>query len=118
MSLITKIEYGKMSTLVLADAENSEISSVFDANEDFNFSSYILALGHHGSKTSFSEDLFDEIMPQIAIISCGEGNSYGHPHKEVTDYLEEVAMEYYRTDLVGDITVITDGEKFNIKAER
>lgn len=118
MSLITKVEYGKMSALILADAENKEINSVLDANPTFDFSSYIVALGHHGSNNSLNEELLTKTGLQIAVISCGEGNSYGHPHEEVIDYLEDSATEYYRTDLVGDISLVTDGEKFNIKTER
>lgn len=119
MSLITKVEYGKMSALILADAENDEISSVLEANEGYNFSAHTVALGHHGSRTSLSEDLISEMRPSyIAVISCGEGNSYGHPHEEVIEFLEDNAIEYYRTDLVGDISLISDGEKFNIITER
>lgn len=117
MSLITKITYGKMTTLILADAENGEISSVLKANEDYDFSSYVVALGHHGSNTSLNEELFSEIFPEIGIISCGEDNSYGHPHEEVIEYLESNAIEYYRTDLVGDITLISDGESYNVITE-
>lgn len=118
MSLITKITSGKMTALVLADAENKEINSVMKANQNFDFSAHIVALGHHGSNTSLNTNLLSKTGIQIGIISCGEGNSYGHPHAEVTDYLKNNAIEYYRTDLVGNISIITDGEKFSIKTER
>lgn len=118
MSLITKIEYGDMSALILADAENKEINSVMKANRSFDFSSYVIMLGHHGSNTSLNETLLTKSDSEIAIISCGKDNSYGHPHKEVTDYLEETDTEYYRTDESGTVSLITDGEKYNIITEK
>lgn len=118
MSLITKIEYGDMSALILADAENKEINSVMKANRNFDFSSYVIMLGHHGSNTSLNETLMTKSDSEIAIISCGKDNSYGHPHKEVTDYLEETDTEYYRTDESGTVSLITDGKKYNIITEK
>lgn len=118
MSLITKIEYGDMSALILADAENKEINSVMKANRSFDFSSYVIMLGHHGSNTSLNETLMTKSDSEIAIISCGKDNSYGHPHKEVTDYLEETDTEYYRTDESGTVSLITDGKKYNIITEK
>lgn len=118
MSLITKIEYGDMSALILADAENKEINSVMKANRSFDFSSYVIMLGHHGSNTSLNEALLTKSDSEIAIISCGKDNSYGHPHKEVTDYLEETDTEYYRTDESGTVSLVTDGEKYNIITEK
>lgn len=118
MSLITKIEYGDMSALILADAENKEINSVMKANGSFDFSSYVIMLAHHGSNTSLNETLLTKSDSEIAIISCGKDNSYGHPHKEVTDYLDETDTEYYRTDESGTVSLITDGEKYNIITEK
>lgn len=118
MSLITKIEYGDMSALILADAENKEINSVMKANRSFDFSSYVIMLAHHGSNTSLNETLLTKSDSEIAIISCGKDNSYGHPHKEVTDYLDETDTEYYRTDESGTVSLITDGEKYNIITEK
>lgn len=118
MSLITKIVFGDMSTLILADAENKEINSVMKANKNFDFSAHIIMLGHHGSNTSLNKKLMSLTNSSTAIISCGKDNSYGHPHKEVIDYLKTNGIEYYRTDEKGDISLITDGEKYNIITER
>lgn len=118
MSLITKIVFGDMSALILADAENREINSVMKANKGFDFSARIIELGHHGSSTSLNINLMKKTNSDTAIISCGKDNSYGHPHKEVTDYLKNNGIEYYRTDEDGDISLITDGEKYNFITER
>lgn len=118
MSLITKIEFKNMSTLILGDAENKEINSVMKANVDFDFSSHIMLLPHHGSNTSLNEKLMSQANIATAIISCGKDNSYGHPNEEVVDWLDENDIEYYRTDESGDVSLITDGKEYTIITER
>ncbi len=118
MSLITKIEFGKMSALIMADAENKEINSVLKANSDFDFSSQIMLLAHHGSNTSLNEKLMTKANITTAVISCGKDNSYGHPNEEVVEWLDENAVEYYRTDESGDVSLITDGKEYTIVTER
>ena len=74
----------------------------------------LLVVGHHGSRYSTSEALLDDITPEVAIISVGAGNSYGHPTQEVLDRLEARDIQIYRTDLDGTITISVgefDGEK-------
>ncbi len=61
----------------------------------------ILKVGHHGSKTSTSEEFIAEIKPQYAIISVGRNNRYNHPSKEVIDTLNK--QKVYRTDTMGSI---------------
>ena len=63
----------------------------------------ILKVGHHGSKTSTSEEWLDYLKPKEAIISCGKNNRYGHPHKEVITLLNEKHIKIRRTDLEGTI---------------
>ena len=65
----------------------------------------VLKVGHHGSKTSSSEEFIKMIEPEIAIISCGYQNSYGHPHKEVVERLEMVGSEIMSTVEAGAITI-------------
>ena len=69
----------------------------------------LLIVGHHGSRYSTSADLLDDITPEVAIISVGAGNSYGHPTREVLDRLVARGIRVYRTDLDGHVTV-TVGE--------
>ncbi len=65
----------------------------------------VLKVGHHGSKTSSSEEFMKMIEPEVAIISCGYQNSYGHPHNQVLEVLEEVESKIWRTDLQGAIKI-------------
>ena len=65
---------------------------------------FLLKIGHHGSSTSTSDAFLKAVSPAFAVISCGEGNSYGHPHKETLEKLEAAGIQVLRTDLLGDIT--------------
>ena len=64
----------------------------------------ILKVGHHGSKTSTCDEFIKYLKPETAIISCGENNRYGHPHKSVVQILQSNNVEIRRTDIEGTIT--------------
>ncbi len=70
----------------------------------------VLKTAHHGSKYSSSQEFLDAVKPRWAVISYGENNSYGHPHKEVLDRLEEQQAEVLKTGESGAIRMWTDGE--------
>lgn len=65
----------------------------------------VLMVGHHGSRWSTGGDLLAEVKPETGIISCGRGNSYGHPHKEALRRLAGANVEVYRTDVQGNIHI-------------
>ena len=69
----------------------------------------ILKVPHHGSRTSSSSALLDAWRPQVAVISCGRGNGFGHPTPEVLQRLEAIGATVLRTDIGGQITIQTDG---------
>lgn len=69
----------------------------------------VLKVGHHGSKGSSSEDFLGAVSPDVAVISCGEGNMYGHPHEEVVKRLEETECELYLTYIHGVVAIKQDG---------
>ena len=118
-SIVTRIDYGETSLMVPGDAEGEKK----DDPEKLMLQKYknnlsildcdIYKMGHHGSRTSSSQEFLDALSPQIAIISCGLDNDYGHPHEEVISRLEEGNIEYYRTDELGTIilTVYKNGYK-------
>lgn len=78
----------------------------------------VLKVGHHGSKTSSSPLFLDMTRPAFAIISVGFENSFRHPHPEVLARLEEHHAEILRTDLLGLISVKTDGRHLEVGARR
>ncbi len=74
------------------------------AASGLTLSADVLKVGHHGSSTSTSNAFLQAVSPAWAVISCGEGNSYGHPHEETLKKLEDTGVSVLRTDLLGDIT--------------
>ena len=82
---------------------------------DDSLKSDVLKVGHHGSKTSTSENFLGWVNPGLAVISAGQGNKYGHPHKEVTDRLTKFKIPTLRTDEKGTIVFKSDGEKILAK---
>jgi beta-lactamase superfamily II metal-dependent hydrolase len=83
-------------------------------NDEANLHSDILKIGHHGSKNSTTPDFLSAVNPQIAIISSGEGNSYGHPSPEVLYRLESAGVRTLRTDTNGAIHILTDGKQIEV----
>lgn len=106
MSAICKVSVGETDVMILGDAEKQELKSVYNYGGDFE--SEILIMGHHGSKTSIQKDFLSDVSPELAIISCGKDNKYGHPHDETISYLEENNIEYWRTDYSGNIVYKLD----------
>ncbi len=76
-----------------------------------------LKVGHHGSNHSTTEELLKVVQPQIALISCGKKNRYGHPGNELIQRLEKYDCEIYRTDLQGALTIDLDKGILSIKEE-
>lgn len=68
----------------------------------------ILKVAHHGSKNSTSEEFLKAANPKLAIISCGKGNRYGHPHEETLERLEKADVSWFCTKDYGAITVTVD----------
>ena len=71
----------------------------------------VLKVAHHGSRTSTSRELLEAWRPQLALISAGRGNTFGHPAPDVVRRLEAVGARVLRTDRDGQITVTTDGRR-------
>lgn len=109
-SVILKIIYRNNSFLFTGDAEKDELSSVSD-----DLSANVLKAGHHGSYTSTTKNFLERVNPQIAVISLGRNNEYGHPHKKTIELLNEFEIETYRTDEEGTIIITSDG--YNITTQ-
>lgn len=104
-SLVVRLDYGETSILFTGDAEE-ESEAVFASRVgDID----VLKVGHHGSLSSTSWNFLEAIAPEVALISVGEGNPYGHPHPVILNRLLERGSETFRTDLQGDILVTSFG---------
>lgn len=97
----------KGTFLFTGDVYKSVEKELIKRNTDLTVD--ILKVGHHGSKTSSAKEFIEQISPEIAVISAGKDNRYGHPHQEVLERLENYGIRILRTDLEGDIKFISDG---------
>ncbi len=107
-SVIVKLVFGKNSFLFTGDAYKSVEGELLEKGADID--SDVLKDGHHGSKTSSAEEFIKAISPEIAVISAGKDNSYGHPHQETLDALEKYGITVLRTDVNGDIKFLCDSQ--------
>jgi len=111
-SIVAKLVFGKNSFLFTGDTYKSVEKELIE--KGININSDVLKVAHHGSKTSTSQDFVREVFPQIAVISAGRNNSYGHPHQETLDTLAKYDITIFRTDLQGDIEIISDGKNYGV----
>lgn len=113
-SIIIRLTFGENSFLFTGDVYKSIEEKLIESKTDLD--SDVLKVGHHGSKTSTAEEFITKVSPEIAVISAGKNNSYGHPNQEVLDILNKYGIKILRTDKDGDIKVISDGKKYEISA--
>ena len=121
-------ENGKTKFLFTGDIEDEAQTRIADkyANEkDKEYKIDLIKMPHHGSASPKSVNgtgslyrFIRTFMPDYAVISVGEGNSYGHPHKETLSLLEDADAKVYRTDIHGDIIVKSDGKSLMIETSK
>lgn len=104
VSLVMKVSYGDIDAMFTGDAEVGNEEFILRNSPD-KLDCEILKVGHHGSSTSTSEEFFNAVSPEVAVISVGEDNSYGHPHVETLALLNSYLDEIHRTDREGDIVI-------------
>lgn len=114
MSLVIKAVHGETSLMFTGDAEVESEEGILENWSAAELKVDILKVGHHGSDSSTTQAFLDALDPDAAVISCGEGNSYGHPHAEVVDRLTAKGVTIYRTDKDGTIVIISDGKEWNL----
>ncbi len=107
-SIVAKLVYGDATFLLTGDSPKS-IEEYLISVDPVALDVDVLKLGHHGSKTSTSKDFLGYTSPDYAIISAGKDNSYGHPHQEVLDALEQFDIKYFETANFGTIVFECDG---------
>ena len=117
-SIVLMVEFGETSFLFTGDMETSaeaDMLDYWDGRVDWNVD--VLKVGHHGSDTSSSYRFVYETDPEYAIISVGAGNSYGHPHEEIVDRYNDAGVPMFRTDELGTILAVSDGQTVTITWE-
>ena len=115
-SLVLRLRYGRHTFLLTGDAERPIERRML---EDPEFGrADVLKVGHHGSKTSSTEDFISSVQPAFAVISVGLDNSYGHPSPEVIERLEAHHAMVLRTDQDGLICIRSDGRRLFLDTNR
>jgi beta-lactamase superfamily II metal-dependent hydrolase len=118
VSIVGILTYKDESFMLTGDAPTMAELGIVKHFPQATIETDVLKLGHHGSRTSSDEGFLQAIYPSIAIISAGCKNSYGHPHKEVTDRLAKLKIPTLSTCTSGTITFKTDGTTLNHKTEK
>ncbi|HEY8228686.1 MAG TPA: ComEC/Rec2 family competence protein [Pyrinomonadaceae bacterium] len=110
-SIVVRLDYGSFSMLLMGDAEEQTEHRLL--SKEVNVEAQLVKIAHHGSKYATSGDFLKRVKPQIAIVSCGEWNRYGHPSQAVLDRLRgaNAEIKLYRTDLQGEISITTRGRE-------
>lgn len=112
-SLVVKYSNGEDDFLLMGDAEREVELDIRDVVGDVE----VLKVGHHGSSSS-TKDLLEKIKVDLAVITCGENNKYGHPHKETMNLLNEKKIQTCRSDLNGDIIVTSSGNGITLQTQK
>jgi len=107
-SIVIRFEYGNRSFMFTGDAEEHSEKEII--NKGLEIRSDVLKAGHHGSSSSSSVEFLNRVKPKYAVISCGKDNDYGHPHTEVIERFNRLGIKMLRTDKLGTIVCLSDGE--------
>lgn len=114
-SIILMLTYGDFRMLFTGDSEDETEERLLE--KGFNLKAQVLKVAHHGSQYASSEEFLKKVDPEVALISCGEDNNYGHPAPPTLEKFQTDKVKVYRTDLQGEITVLSDGKNYQIKTE-
>lgn len=109
-SIIAELKYKAFSMLFTGDAEEKEEKEFLQECKVNKLKIDILKVGHHGSKTSSSQDFINSVNAKIALIGVGKNNNFGHPNIEIIDRLKKSGAKIYRTDIMGEIMIEVDSK--------
>lgn len=108
-AIVFELIYGKFKALLTGDI------GVKEENQIQIEPAEVLKVAHHGSKYSTGKEFLEKVQPALAVISVGASNRYGHPHPETLERLREVGIKILRTDLNGEIEIVSDGQTWYTK---
>ncbi len=111
-SVVARLAYGKVTVLFTGDAEAPTETWLLSAG--VMTPATVLKVAHHGSRYSSTARFLKVVRPEVAVISLGADNGYGHPGAQTLDRLRKIGARVYRTDSDGRITLTTDGQRYQI----
>jgi competence protein ComEC len=112
-SVVGRLVFKNNSFFFTGDISKSAERKIVESGAEIK--SDVLKVSHHGSKTSTAEEFVFSVSPDLAVIQVGRDNSYGHPYQEVLDTLDNYGIKILRTDIHGDIEILSDGLNYVIK---
>ena len=113
-SVTTIVKYGNFKALLTGDAGIEVGDRIASSVGDID----VLKVPHHGSKTGMSDYYLSTIKPELAVISVGAKNSYGHPAPFSLNLLKKHGVKTLRTDQDGEIEILSDGSTWSVKTSR
>ncbi len=114
-SICLCVDYHGIRFLLCGDLEAAGEGELVDSGADLSCDVYVA--NHHGSASSSSADFLAKALPDAVFLSCGAGNSYGHPGGETMELLQSMGCDLYRTDLQGTVVAYSDGDSLWFSAE-
>ncbi|MBU4369748.1 MBL fold metallo-hydrolase [Patescibacteria group bacterium] len=114
-SLVFKLTHGNNKFLFTGDVPK-EVEEILAATEN-DLKADVLKAGHHGSKYSSTMEFLSKVKPKYGVISCGE-NNFGHPSLRVLKNLENIRAEILRTDQLGDVIFLSDGQELTLTSKK
>lgn len=110
-SIVLRMEYGEVRYLFTGDAEKKSEREMVEFYGADALDSDVLKVGHHGSYSSSTPEFLAAVSPEMAVISCGKGNDYGHPHAITLTRLKVHVKEenILRIDILGSVVIMTNG---------
>ena len=116
-AIVFKLTWNKFSMLFTGDIEEKAERKILEMykNKEEKLKSDILKVAHHGSKSSTMQEFLEIVKPSLALIGVGENNNFGHPNDMVLNRLEQSGCKTYRTDMLGEITITSNGKSYNVK---
>lgn len=116
-SIVARVTAGNVRVLFTGDAERETEARLLGENAA-QLAANVLKVAHHGSRYASSPALLAAVAPRYAVISCATGNDYGHPHAETLGALAQRGITFFRTDVHGDVTLLTDGAQLAFSTAR
>lgn len=116
VSVTARFVYDEISFWIAGDCSKEAETDLLDKKLVPRTNVY--KVSHHGSNTASTERFLTALAPETCVISLAAGNSYGHPHQEVTKRFKKHGFKVYRTDLNGTVTAHTDGKTVKFTTEK
>lgn len=113
-SQVLLVQAEGLSVLFTGDVEGKGEEELLSLCRENHITCDILKVAHHGSRNSTSEEFLEAVRPKAAVISCGEDNLYGHPHRELLERLEKKGIPVFQTELTGAVFAIPDKESIRV----